>query len=532
MYRGCSIEGCLHSCRVSPEWTDLNMSLNVASGRRMGVLVSYAYTACNILVQLIYVPLLLSSIGQEEYGLYQLIGSVVAYIVSINGVLAAGVGRYYCMYKAANDRLNMENTLAIAKRMYWIMSAVTTLAVVVVIGVFRSVYQVTFTTAQIDECSLMLIVLGINCVVTMNNAINISVLTAHERFVFLKGSQIIALIAQPIIVLILTRVWRSALVVTCVVLAMNFLCACAQRLYVTNVLNEHYSYHGWDWSLAKGLVAFSGVIILVALADQIFWKTDQLIIGYFFGAASVAVYAVGSQIYTAYMSVGATISSVFLARVSELYHRDHDMQAISALFIRVGRLSLMVCLAVLGGFIIFGIDFVSLWAGDGFKEAYYVALIIMTPFTIDLIQNLGITVMQVMDKYHFRGYVYVLCAVLNIPLTVCLLLLRFGLIGAAASTAIASFIGNGLIMNWYYKVKIGLDIKEFWKSMAGVVFPVLIFTALFGIGYWLLSSAHQKWTLMLFGMIMYAVGYFAVLRLFVMNDYETALADKLFRKKV
>ena len=506
------------------------MSSNVSSNRSIGVLVSYAYTACNIFVQLIYVPLLLSSIGQEEYGLYQLIGSVVAYIISINGVLAAGVGRYYCMYKAADDRLNMDNTLAIAKRMYWIMSAATMLIMVVVIGVFRSVYRVSFNTAQIDECSLMLIVLGINCIVTMNNAINISVLTAHERFVFLKGSQIVALIAQPIIVLILTRVWPSALVVTCVVLAMNFLCACAQRVYVTNVLNDHYSYHGWDWSLAKGLVAFSGVIILVALADQIFWKTDQLIIGYFFGAASVAVYAVGSQIYTAYMSVGATISSVFLARVSELYHRDHDMQAISALFTKVGRLSLMVCLAVLGGFAVFGIDFVSLWAGDGFKEAYFVALVIMTPFTIDLIQNLGITVMQVMDKYHFRGYVYLLCAVLNIPLTACLLL-RYGLIGAAASTAIASFIGNGLIMNWYYKVKLGLDIKGFWKSMAGVAFPVIVFTALYGTGYWLLNFAHQKWTILLFCMIVYAIGYFVVLRIFVMNDYETALVDKLFRKK-
>ena len=66
-----------------------------SSNRRSGVVATYVYTICNILVQLIYVPLLLSSIGQEEYGLYQLIGSIVSYIVSINGILAAGVGRFY-----------------------------------------------------------------------------------------------------------------------------------------------------------------------------------------------------------------------------------------------------------------------------------------------------------------------------------------------------------------------------------------------------------------------------------------------------
>ena len=38
--------------------------------RRRGVVVSYVYTAAQAIVQLIYVPLLLSCIGQDEYGLY------------------------------------------------------------------------------------------------------------------------------------------------------------------------------------------------------------------------------------------------------------------------------------------------------------------------------------------------------------------------------------------------------------------------------------------------------------------------------
>ena len=184
----------------------------------MGVVVSYVYTVCNILVQLIYVPLLLSSIGQEEYGLYQLIGSVISYVVSINGILAAGVGRYYCMYKANGDTVRMENTLAIAKRMYWAMSAITMVAMFGIVVIFRLVYGGSFTASQIDECSLMLIVLGINCVVTMNNAINISVITANERFLFLKGSQTVTLVAQPVLVLVLTKIWPSALAVSCVVL--------------------------------------------------------------------------------------------------------------------------------------------------------------------------------------------------------------------------------------------------------------------------------------------------------------------------
>ena len=72
----------------------------MANSRRVGALLSYVYMAVNVVVQLIYVPLLLSSIGRDEYGMYQLIGSIMAYVISINGVLSAGVGRFYCKYIA------------------------------------------------------------------------------------------------------------------------------------------------------------------------------------------------------------------------------------------------------------------------------------------------------------------------------------------------------------------------------------------------------------------------------------------------
>lgn len=501
-----------------------------SSNRRGGVVITYIYTICNILIQLIYVPLLLSSIGQEEYGLYQLIGSVVSYIVSINGILAAGVGRYYCMYKANDDRTNMENTLAIAKRMYWVMSAVTLIAMIGIVIVFRLAYQGSFSPEQIDECSLMLMVLGINCVVTMNNSINISVISANERFYFLKGSQTITLILQPVLVLLFTQICPSALVVTCVVLAMNALCALMQRFYAKNVLKARYTYHGWNKALAHGLLGFSAIIVLVVLADQIFWKTNQLIIGFFFGAAPVAIYAVGSQIYTAYMTVGTAVSSVFFPRVSELYHHDRNMDAISALFIKVGRVSLMLCLAILGGFAILGEDFIMLWAGEGYFEAYVIALVIMVPFTIDLIQNLGLTIMQVMNRYQFRGFVYLSIALLNVALAIVLLQL-YGLVGAAVSTAVAMFVGNGLIMNWYYMVKVGLDVLGFWKSMLTILLPELLYFLVFGALYRLLPIAHGAWAPLILSGVLFVVGYLLVLRQFSMNNYEKTLLASILNRR-
>lgn len=501
----------------------------MANSRRVGALISYVYMAAQVVVQLVYVPLLLDSIGQDEYGLYQLIGSIMAYVVSINGVLAAGVGRFYCKYTAEGDSRRAENTLAISRRIYWIMSFLVIGLAGVLVTAFRSIYSSTFTMAQIDECSIMLLVLGVNAVVTMNNTISIAAITAHERFVFLKASSLVALIVQPFFVVYCTAFFPNALTVSLVVLAMNVLCAVAQSLFTRNVLKVGRHYFGWDSGIARALLGFGGAIVMVTIADQVFWKTDQIIVGYMFGASSVAIYAVGAQIYQVYMGIGTAAGAVFLPRVSELYHKDRDIKGLSDLFIKFGRLNCILLLFILGGFAVFGRDFILVWIGDGYYDSYVIAVIVMVPFTIDLVQSLGLTILQVTNQYYFRGAMYLLTAVVNILLTVVMLSL-WGLPGAAISTAVSMVIGNGLIMNWYYAKKVGLDIVRFWKEISRILAPALVAAAAMACMYWIPPVAHGTLVVLLLGCVTYGMIYATLLWKIGMNEYEKELVKSVLRR--
>ncbi len=501
----------------------------MANSRRAGALISYVYMAVNVLVQLIYVPILLGSIGQDEYGMYQLIGSIMAYVISINGVLSAGVGRFYCKYIAEGDSRTAENTLAIARRMYLAISAVVLIVVAVLAVAFRFAYSASFTAAQVDECTAMILVLGVNACVTMNNTVSIAAITAHERFIFLKLSSLFTLILQPVLVIVLVGIFPNALTVTLVVLAMNCACALVQGMYRRKVLGVGKAYFGWDSRLARGILTFGGAVIMVTIADQIFWKTDQLIVGYIYSASAVAIYAVGAQIYNVYMNIGIAASSIFLPRISELVHRDHDMEAVSDLFIKFGRVDSLLLLFILGGFAVFGQDFFLMWVGDGYFDSYLIAVIVMVPFTIDLIQNLGITIMQVLNRYYFRAVMYLVIAVINIFLTIALLSI-WGLPGAAISTAVAMFIGNGLIMNWYYYKKIGLDIPRFWREVAQVAIPAFLAAGAIGIAYFLLPVPHGEFVPFACGCFAYGLVYVALEWRFGMNAYEKGLVTGFLRK--
>ena len=101
--------------------------------------------------------------------------------------------------------------------------------------------------------------------------------------------------------------------------------------------------------------------------------------------------------------------------------------------------------------------------------------------------------------HKFRSLVYVLVAVLNIVISIPLCAL-FGAVGVAIGTAIPVFIGNGLIMNWYYNKFIGLDIPRFWRRITALL-PSLVVPAIAAILIACLAHASGYLGILFWGII-------------------------------
>ncbi len=82
-----------------------------------------------------------------------------------------------------------------------------------------------------------------------------------------------------------------------------------------------------------------------------------------------------------------------------------------------------------------------------------IALLLIIPVTIPLIQNLGIEIQRARNMHKFRSWVYLFIALGNIAITIPLVK-HYGGLGAALGTALALVIGNIFIMNWYYHARV------------------------------------------------------------------------------
>ena len=189
----------------------------------------------------------------------------------------------------------------------------------------------------------------------------------------------------------------------------------------------------------------------------------------------------------------------------------------SALFIQIGRWQYYLLALVATGFILFGERFIRLWAGEGFEEAYGITLLIILPFTIDLIQNVGLAILQAENRYDFRAKVYFVTGLFNLALAIPLGM-AYGGTGCAFATGLSMFLGNGLVMNWFYAKEIHLAIASFWWQIGRISVTVLI-TLLIGFG--LVSGVGACGNIgFLVEIICYTFLYSIGIYTFAMNDGE------------
>lgn len=495
--------------------------------RKIGILISYINIVFQAVIGFVYVPLLLHYIGKSEYGLYQLIGSFIAYFSVMDFGLTAAVVRFYTKYKALNDELGMENLLAVAVRAYGVIAIILFAVGYICYENLDIIFAASMSLSEIEVAKTLFLLLLFNIVITISTMIFRAVINAHEKFLFLKGMEMLQILLQPLLVVAILQQYPSAVAVAAVQTVLN-ICLITIRCYYCLVkLKIRIKFHHLDTILFKELKKLALSVFVVVLIDQIFFKTNQVILGIVSGTASVAVYSIASLIYMNYMALSTAISGVYLPHITEIIAKNEPVKKLSDLFIQIGRWQYYLLALVASGFIIFGRNFINIWAGKDFADAYLITLIIIIPFTIDLIQNIGLSIMQAQNRYDFRAKVYFCMGVFNLCLAVPLAI-RYGGIGCAFATGLSMLIGNGLIMNWYYFKVTKLDIIRFWKEIIHISIYIIALTV---IGYWIYNLlVLESIRVFISSIIVYTIIYGFVVYRFCMNIEEKRKISNVFNK--
>ena len=487
---------------------------------KAGAFLSYVSIGLNNIIGLTYTPFMLRMMGQSEYGLYSLVASVIAYLTVLDLGFANAVVRYTAKFRAEGKVKEQYELFGMFFLLYIGISLLALLIGGILYCHIDSMFGGTMSDSELHKIRIMMLLMLFNLAFTFPMSIWGSIITAYEDFVFQKLVNIVRIILNPIVMVIMLLMGYRAIGMVVVLTVFNVLTLLINWWYCRKKLQVRVLFGRFQWGFFQEVAIYSFWIFLNAIMDRIYWSTGQFVLGMFQGAAVVAIYAVAIQLEGIYMGFSTAISGVFLPKVTAMVARNKSEKEISDLFIRTGRIQYIIMAFILSGFILFGKQFILLWAGTNYEEAYYIALCFFIPLTVPLIQNLGITILQARNQMKFRSSLYVVIALCSLGISIPLAKL-YGGIGCAVGTAFALTAGQIVAMNIYYHKRIHIDIPLFWKEIIKMsVMPML----LGGIVYGVLSvyELNTVWKLVA-GLVCYGLVYIPLYWFTGLNDYERNL---------
>ncbi len=495
--------------------------------RKAGVILTYVGEAIKILTGLVYTPIMLRLLGQSEYGLYQLVFSVVSYLSLLSLGFGSAYMRFYSRYKAQNDQVGIARLNGMFMAIFCAMSAICVLCGTVMVRNAGAIFGDGLTPAELEKAKVLMALMVVNMALTFPNSVFNCHVTAHEKFLFQKLLFVLQNLLSPFLTLPLLFMGYSSVAVVVIQTVLTLGVLIVNACFCFRELRIRFLFRGFQLSLLKEMWVFTFFIFLNQIINQANWSIDRFLLGRMIGTTATAVYGAGGQINTMYLQMSTAVSNVFVPKVNKIVAERQSDWELTKLFTRIGRIQFIIVALVLTGFVFFGKPFVSLWAGEGYERTYYVTLLLIVPVTVPLIQNIGIEIQRAKNKHKARSIVYFIIAIANVFISIPLIRL-FGEVGAAAGTAIALTAGNVVFMNWYYHKKIGINILYFWKEVSKFI-PALILPCLVGTALMLFVPC-TSWGMLLVLALAYTAVYGMCMWLWGMNGEEKALVSGMLKK--
>lgn len=440
----------------------------MASQRKTGALLGYMNIIVKNLVNLVYTPMLLSFVGQADYGVYQTSNSFVFSLTLLTFGFSEAYVRFYTQRKAHGTEEDIRGLNGMYFMLYLAICAIALTLGLLFAANVETFFSGSFTPGQVGLAGELMVIMAVNVTCTLFSTVFDAYIIAHEQFKYQQTRQMFTTLVTPGFAFMLLKAGMGAVGVAISQLSVTVLLLMLNARFAYFRLGMRFSFKKFDTVLFRAIAAFSAWIFANQVCDLVNQSVPNIILGSLTSAVTVSVFALSLQIRQVFYSLSTTMSSVFIPKINRIVAESDDNNVLTRLMTRVGRYQMFLFCWVYCGFVLVGRFFITKWAGEGFVDAYYLICAMTLPVGLPLCQNTGIEIQRAKNRHKARSAAYLCMALLNVVFTwaasPCL-----GYWAPAIAYIASIVLGNGLFMNWYYQNRVGLDMIYFWQRNLPVV---------------------------------------------------------------
>lgn len=437
----------------------------------------YIRTFFIIILMLITSRVLLRALGTEDFGLYNLVGSIVAIFTSLRVVFASATQRFLNYEKTKQNIQTLCNIFTISKRIHWGLG-IFFLIVTECLGIWALNNYLVIPEGRLTDafialqCSIfsaiaMLLTVPYDAVIISNERFNAYAYLAILEFALQLGA------AYAVIIIPNNKlVWYSIMVLIAALLV-RFI-----NMQYCRLSFEECKHKGrFDSALFKEMGKFAGWNFLGNFTISICNEGINMVLNIFGGVIANAARAISTQVLKGIESLSDRMSTAFAPQATQQYaigdnNKFQDLIFLSTKLINFLYLLMAIPMSLFAPFVL------ELWLGNvpeysvEFVRAilvYGLARSIHSPLNLCFQCSGKLKMYQILE----------LCFLLpSLPIAYILLKMGQPLYWALLAMAITNFINNVFIAI-LAKYQIGLDIKAFvFQAIVPIICIILYATLL------------------------------------------------------
>ena len=499
--------------------------------RKIGVIFSYLLMFVEIFSAMLFTPLLIRSLGPSEYGVYQLVSSVTAYLMLLDLGVGTAIVRYIAKYRANGDKKKQSEFLGIATTFYIIIAILVLIIGFILVIIFPYVFAkgLSFEEIRIGKILLILNLISVSC--SLGNTVFPAVIIAYERFFYSKVKAIVTVILRIGVCSAFLLLGAKSISIVAIHLIFNIVTRIIDVWYVRKKLNLRPTFSKPNVSFVKEIFAYSGFVTLQMIATQINSMTDSVLLGIFAegSAVLIAIYSVGIQIVQYFKTIGGHVNGVLMAGAVRLVESGAKPKDLQNEMVRIGRINFMMLGIVFATFLVNGKHFLTLWVGEGYEQSYYVAIAVMIPTMFNIVQSIGNQILWALNKHRVLAIIQVVSAFLNVILTI--FLIRWNpLVGAVIGSVIALVVGDIFCMNIVFKKDVKISLMGYYLGLAKGIVPALVISFISGLIFNIFGFERYGWVGFIINCAFVVCIYGICMIVFGMNESEKKMLLGMWKK--
>ena len=291
-----------------------------------------------MLISLLTARVVLNTLGVEDYGIYNVVGGVVAMLGFLNGAMSSATQRYITFALGRGDIQRLKTVFSTTLQTHTLIALIIVLLAETV-GLWFLYNKMQIPAGRMDAAFWVF-----QCSIISTLVMIISVpygadIVAHEKMsAFAYISILEAVLKLAIIYLLVVSPFDKLVVYAFLLLAVQILLRIIYNMYCNKHFEESRYRHVWDKALFKEMTSFAVWSLFGNLAAALFSQGLNILLNMFFGPVVNAARGIAVQVQANVQQFVSNFQMALNPQITKTYAKG-EMDEMHMLMFRSARFS-------------------------------------------------------------------------------------------------------------------------------------------------------------------------------------------------